>query len=48
MHTKVEWDWNNLKIALVNLIRRLRVIVIVWRFVPIDLIVVITPVPLSF
>jgi hypothetical protein len=22
MHTKVEWDWNNLKIALVNLIRR--------------------------
>ncbi len=48
MHTKVEWDWNNLKIALANLIRRLRVIVIVWRFVLIDLIVVITPVPLSF
>jgi hypothetical protein len=22
MHTKVEWDWNNLKNALVNLIRR--------------------------
>ena len=25
MHTKVEWDWNNLKNALVNLIRRWRI-----------------------
>jgi hypothetical protein len=26
MHTKVEWDWNNLKIALVNLIRRFGIV----------------------
>jgi hypothetical protein len=34
LHTKVEWDWNNLKNALVSLIRRSDLIMIVPQRIP--------------